>query len=336
MKEPEIIQEEKKNQNFTIAVICPSCGSGISFIEGNTKVTCRHCGLSHIVVGRGGLKKFYIPKRIEREKAIGAVKKLVKKKETDEGVRMSVRLIDAKLVYVPFYKVKVKGGGWYIGEKPQKTLSGGVQAENGEIIVPKIPREKVTGSYSKEISYFTPALNITELGMFAVSTQSSALELHIFNHDLISPKWMVFDAVKDPKAASREARAALSSSARPTEFPLLYFEAKKISEDISQIFYPLWIVRFLYGGEAVRVVVDGIRGNIIKARLPSRKRTNIIPGILILSVLAFFLTLFPMITMLVFLLLISAPLILGKKRQFLSSLNRFFIRPWEEEEIVIG
>ena len=222
MKEPEITQEKKGNQNFTIAVICPSCGSGISFVEGNTKVTCGHCGLSHIVVGRGGLKKFYIPKRIERSQAIGAVKGLVRKKETDEGSRMSVRLIDAKLVYVPFYKVKVKGGGWYIGEKPAKILPGGMQTEDGEVIVPKIPREKVTGSYSKEISYFTPALNISELGMFAVSTQSSALELHIFNHDLISPKWMVFDAMKDSRVASREAWAALSSSARPTEFPLIY------------------------------------------------------------------------------------------------------------------
>jgi hypothetical protein len=249
---------------------------------------------------------------------------------------MSVRLIDAKLVYVPFYKVKVKGGGWYIGEKPQKTLPGAMQTEDGEVIVPKIPREKVTGSYSKEISYFTPALNISELGMFAVSTQSSTLELHIFNHDLISPKWMVFDAMKDFRVASREAWAALSSSARPTEFPLIYFDVGKISEDISQIFYPLWIVRLLYGDEAVRVVVDGIRGNIIKARLPRRKRTNIVPGILILSVLAYFLTIFPMITMLVFLFLISAPLILGKKKQFMSSLNRLFIRPWEEEEIVIG
>ncbi len=336
MKETEITEQGKKNRNFTIAVICPSCGSGISFIEGYTKVSCKHCGLSHIVVGSGGLKNFYIPKMIERPQAIGVVKNLVKKKETDEMARMVVRLIDAKLVYVPFYKVKIKGGGWYIGEKPAKVLSGGMQTEDGEVIIPKIPREKVTGCYSKEINYFTPALNVTELGMFGVSTQSSVLELHIFNPALISPKWMVFDAVKDPRAASREAWAALSSSARPTGFPLTYFEANKISEDLSQIYYPLWIVRFLYGSEAIRVVVDGIRGNIIKARLPKRKRTNIVPGILILSVFAFFLTLFPMISMLVFLFLITAPLILGKKKQFLSSLNRFFIRPWEEEEIVIG
>lgn len=336
MKDIEITKETKKGQNFTIAVICPSCGSGISFVEGYTRVTCSHCGLSHIVVGSGGLKNFYIPKMVERSQAIGAVKKLVKTKTTDEKNRMSVRFIDAKLVYVPFYKVKIRGGGWYIGEKPGKTLPGGMQTEDGEVIVPRISREKVTGSFFKELGYFTPALNITELGMFGVSTQSSTLELHIFDSDLISPKWMVFDAIKDSRAASREAWAMLVSSAKPTEFVLKYFEADKISEDLSLIYYPLWVVRLLYSGEAVRVVVDGIRGNIKKARLPRRSRTNIVPGILILSVLAYFLTIFPMITMLVFLLLITAPLFLGQKRLFMSSLNRFFIRPWEEEEIVIG
>jgi ribosomal protein S27E len=320
---------------FTIAVHCPGCGSGIDFVEGVTTVACAHCGMSHIIFGTGGIKRFYIPRRASRSAAVASVKKLVEKSLADEGQRMAVRMIDAKLVYVPFFRVKLRGGGWYIAhETTAAPKSVGVD-ENGQPIYIHPVKKKTNGVFVKEGTYFSPAIDISDLGKFGISTKSSVLKLHILKDEDQKTRGMFFDPVKDPEAAVREAWSMLVGAARPTDVTLDYFEAEKISEELSQIYHPLWIVRFLLGEHAVRVVVDGVSGEIVRARIPIRSRVNLLPGVLISGTTAFLIAALKQFFVPLLLLGAFIFFLLPDRSRITRFFYKHIVKPWDDGEVVI-
>lgn len=329
--------------SFTIAVQCPGCGSGIDFVEGATIVACAHCGMSHFIFGAGGIKRFYIPRRASRTQAVASVKKLVEKSLADEGQRMAVRMIDAKLIYVPFFRVKMRGGGWYIAHEAVSTPKSVGVDENGQPIYVHPIKKKTNGVFIKEGTYFSPAIDISDLGKFGISTKSSILKLHILRDEDQKTKGMFFDPVKDPEAAVREAWAMLVGAARPNNMTLEYFEAEKVSEELSQIYHPLWVVRFLLGDHAVRVVVDGVSGEIVKARIPIRSRVNLLPGVLIAGTAAFLIVilrqllfLVPILIVPVLIVVLSLLLVMPDKSKITRFFYKHIVRPWKDGEVVIG
>jgi ribosomal protein S27E len=322
---------------FTIAVTCPSCGGAITFIEGRTKVVCKHCGLSYVVLGNEGLKRYYIPKMVRREEALRSLRKFVKSKIIDEERKRDVRLIDAKLAYVPVYRVKVKGGGVYIGMEEREVIYQKPAPETNEVIIVKKPKKFVNGTVLKQMSYFVPALDVSEFGVFGISTKSSVLKLHVFDEDLVSAKWMVFDPLEEPEIALEKAWAVLSSSLKPQGLNLLYFELQKVKEEISQIYYPLYLVRFLLDGVAIRAVVDGLGGDVIRARIPKKNvEFNPVPGVLVLSLVAFILTLFPGIYFAIPVFSIVVFLTIFGINRFLRTVNILFFPSTESEDYTVG
>ena len=146
---------------------------------------------------------------------------------------------------------------------------------------------------------------------------------------------MFFDPVKNPDAAIREAWAMLVGGVRPSGVKLEYFEAEKVSEELSQIYHPLWIIRFLLGDHAVRVVVDGISGKIVRARIPIRSRINLLPGVLIAGTTALLIAVLKQFF--IALLIVGAFIFFMQPDR--SRITRFFykhiVRPWEDGEVVI-
>ncbi len=337
MEQQNISTENLTMEAFTIAVTCPSCGSAISFIEGKTKLVCEHCGLSYLVLGSGGLKRYYIPKIVRREGALKSLKEFVKSKTIDKGEKANVRLIDAKLVYVPIYRVKVKGGGLYIGMEGKDVIYLELPPESGGERIARNHREFVNGTILKEMNYFVPGLDVSEFGRFGIATKSSVLKLHIFDEDLVSAKWMVFDPIEEPEIALKKAWAVLSSSLKPQGLHLQYFELQKVLEEISLIYYPLYLVRFFINGEAIRAVVDGLSGNVIKARIPKkRKKFNPLPGIWVLSLVAFILTLFPGIYFAIPVFSIMVLFAIFGRNSVLRTVNVLLFPSTENEDYTIG
>lgn len=135
----------------------------------------------------------------------------------------------------------------------------------------------------------------------------------------------------------------LVGAARPNNMTLDYFEAEKVSEELSQIYHPLWVVRFLLGDHAVRVVVDGVGGEIVKARIPIRSRVNLLPGVLIAGTAAFLIAilkqllfLVPILIVPVLIVVLSVLLIMPDKSKITRFFYKHIVRPWEDGEVVIG
>lgn len=328
----------REGSRFTIALNCPSCGAGISFNEGSTKVICGHCGLSHMVTGEKGLLRYYIPNRIKGSEVAVRVRRFLAETGMDKGSDRTPHFIDAHLAYVPFFRIKVIGGGWYIGQTVGQVVSWTQTGAQEEIAMSHEASKKVIEGFFKDLVYFTPAVDTSEMGLIGVWAKLMVLELVPFDQEKAiaeSIEGEVYSAMKDHDTASREAWATLSASARPAGMNLEYFEAEKVAEQITMIHYPVWIVRFLLGRVPRRIVVDGLGGDIIFAHVSKKRGVRMIPGILMLAAVAWTIVMFPVALVVPVLILIGLIIFKGTN-WFLSVLGRLFIYPWHREEVVIG
>ncbi|MBN2224409.1 MAG: hypothetical protein JW765_07005 [Deltaproteobacteria bacterium] len=328
----------RRQSRFTIAIICPSCGAGISFAEGSTKVVCDHCGLAHMVVGEKGLLRYYIPNRKKSSEAAARVRRFLAQKGMDSGSGRTPHFIDANLAYVPFFRVQAVGGGWYIGRTVGQVVKWTQTGAQEEIAVSHEVEKKVVEGFLKDLVYFTPAVDVSDMGLIGIWAKSMMLELVPFDLDRAAVGDMegqVFSAVKDHDTARREAWATLSASARPAGMNLEYYEAEKVVEQVTMIHYPVWIVRFLLGRMPRRIVVDGVGGDIIFAHMAKKRRVRTIPGILTLAVVVLVSVTVP-IALVVPAVAIMTLTVFRGVGWLLSVLGRLFLYPWERQEVIIG
>jgi hypothetical protein len=325
---------ESTGSLFTVALTCPSCGAGLGFVEGSTRVVCDHCGLAHMVVGRKGELSYWIPNKLARHDAADRVRDLVSDRKGKETAGGAVHFIDSRLFYVPFFRASVTGGGWYIGKMAGLDYEWKESRNHQEIVVPREVNKEVMEGFFKELSYFTPAVDVSEMGLIGLWARSTALELLPFDPDAVA-EGEVLTPLKDREATAREAWATLIASTKPAAMSLDYFEAEKVTEEIAMINYPVWIVRFLYEGSPTRVAVDGVGGDILFARVPKKGGARALPGLLILALIAFITTTAP--PALVFVVAVALYLLVFKGWNWLwGRILRLFVAPWTGGEVAIG
>ncbi len=328
----------RQHSRFTVAITCPSCGAGISFAEGSTKVVCRHCGLSHMVVGEKGILRYCIPNRKKGSEAAARVRRILAETGMDKGKDRTPHFIDARLVYVPFFRIKVIGGGWYIGCTPGQAVTWTQTGGQEEIAVAREVEKRVVEGFLKDLVYFTPAVDVSDMGLIGIWAKSMMLELVPFDLDKAAAGDMegeVFSPVKGHDTARREAWATLSASARPAAMTLEYFEAEKVAEQVVVIHYPVWIVRFLLGRAPRRIIVDGVGGDIIFAHVTGKRRIRTIPGILTLAGIVLLSTTYPIVLVAPAVAIMMLTVTKGPG-WLLSAIGRLFLSPWERQEVVIG
>jgi len=281
-------QFSEKKTLFTIAIVCPSCGVSLSFREGNTKVVCSHCGSSYMIIGLSGVKRFFIPERISRGDALAAVSALLRKKEEGEKEKSSIELVSSNLVFFPLYRIATTGALYHIAEKPESTLmmTADRGGDAGEVLYKK-PKEVHAEVTVREGNFFTPAGGAAETGVPGIATTSQILELHNLNIRELSNRGAVFTPMTEVKTAERRAWASFIASAHMGNANVIFQDYEEISEDVSQIYYPLWMVRFFVDDMAHLVTVDGVGGSIIKANILRKTKTNPVPALLFLGAISF-------------------------------------------------
>ncbi len=324
------IVQDQAGSFFTVALTCPSCGAAVSFAEGSTKVVCAHCGLSYMVVGKKGDLQYWIPGRLTKSESTRPVGEFLEK--TRDG--RAVHFVDSRLVYVPFFRVKIKGGGWYIGSGMGTDYTWTETGDQQVVVISKEVKKNIVEGFFRDISFIVPAVDISELGLIGLWVKSMALELLPFDPDVIS-EGTVYSPLKAPQAAAQEAWATLVAAAKPAGMMVDYFEAEKVTEEISMIHYPLWIVRFLIDDAPRRMVVDGLSGDILNAHIPKKTTAATAPGIVTLALIALAATTLPIL--LVFPCLVALYCIVFKGWDwFWGMIVRLFIFPWAGEEAPVG
>lgn len=235
---------------------CPRCGGMVPIPEGQVIVICPFCELRSVVRGEKGVRRYQTPCRIDREQAIAAFRRFLSGNwAIARDATRQAQLEEAMLVHLPFWAAWGRGLGWTFGRKQ-------VGSGNSKHYEPREVR------VVEEMSWNGAACDVGEFGVSRISLDGRPLEP--FAPDQLHRTGMVFEPIGSAREALETARQTFENQV----------DTRAHLDDISQsfvrivrprlglLYYPLWVIRYLYHGRSFQMVVDGFNGDILYGKAP--------------------------------------------------------------------
>ncbi len=235
---------------------CPNCGGMVPIPEGQVIVKCPFCDMRSFVKGERGLRHYQVQQKVPREAAVKAMGQFFTRNfAIARDVSRRAQVTEVFMAYLPFWVVWERMAGWAFGQ---------VRVGSGDHSHYE-PREiKIV----EETTWDGAACDTGEFGVNEVPLTTQALEP--FNPDQLHASGMVFEPVNsfsDAKAAAQAStEAKVRSKARLERISQIF--VRSFRQRFGLVFYPLWIIRYLYRGRAFQVVVDGYSGQVLYGKAP--------------------------------------------------------------------
>jgi LSD1 subclass zinc finger protein len=117
-------------RRVVVSTECPTCGAPLDFSEGSNAVRCAHCRSNLLVTGRRQVLTYFIPARIEPQKARAQAALALKRAKTQ------VTSLEPKLYFVPFYRMTAQDFIWAKPEpKPLPPRSFGSEGDDAAAVL---------------------------------------------------------------------------------------------------------------------------------------------------------------------------------------------------------
>jgi len=248
---------------------CPNCGGMVPIPEGQIIVQCPYCDLRSFVRGERGLRRYQAPLQVDRQKAIGAMRKfLTSKMAIARDAPKRAHLHEAFVVYLPFWTVWARVAAWVFGEK--KVGSG-----NNARYKPREVR------VVQEMTWNGAACDVGEFGVNRIPPVKQDLEP--FDPDVLHSAGLVFEPVNSASDARHAAENQFQEQVRQKAGldRLGQVFIRTMRERLGLVYHPLWIMRYLYRERSFQVVVDGATGDVLYGKAPGN--TIYRAGILVLG-----------------------------------------------------
>jgi hypothetical protein len=235
---------------------CPNCGGMVPIPEGQAIVICPYCDLRSMVRGERGLRRYQVPRRVEREQALQALHGFFSAHRAiapDAARRSSLE--EAFVAYIPFWASWARVLGWIFGQKRER------RGDNTYYE----PREI---RFAQDLSWTRAACDVGEFGVDVIPLTNQPMEP--FDPAALHASGMVFE----PVGSASQARAAamhefdekVQSSARLDRVAQVF--TRSVRQRMGLVYYPLWVLRYRYRGRAFQVVVDGYSGQVLYGKAP--------------------------------------------------------------------
>ena len=239
----------------TKGLACPRCGGVVEIPEGQVIVHCSYCDLRSIVRGERGVYRYQISARATREQALQALKSFFGNFAIARDVRSRAKVSEVFLTFLPFWVLWGKALGWAFG---QKQVGSGDQ-KRYEAREVKIVKEMVwTGA----------ACDVGEFGVQQIQLTNQPLE-H-YHSEALHASGMVFEPVGSvsdaQQAAEKDFQNKVSNAANLDRLAQLFI--RFVKNRFGLVYYPLWVIRYLYRDRAFQVVVDGYSGKVLYGKAP--------------------------------------------------------------------
>ena len=234
---------------------CPRCGGVVSVPDGQVIVRCPACDFRSIVRGDVGVRRYQIPLRASREQAISALHSFFNNFAIAMDAKSKSQVSEVFVAHLPFWTLWGRALGWVLGEKEV----GDSKNRHYE------PREV---KVMQEMVWTGAACDVGEFGVDQVQLTNQPLEP--FNGDALHANGMVFEPVGSLTDARQSAEEnferKVSSSAGLDRVSQAF--VRLVNQRFGLVYYPLWIVRYLYRDRAFQVVVDGFTGKVLYGKAP--------------------------------------------------------------------
>jgi hypothetical protein len=265
-------------------VTCPACGGEQDMREGVRTFNCKYCGSLLVTKGVDGPVKYYVPNNLQRNIAIqNTFHWLGKGLSKARRLKTGSKIEDAFLVYIPYWRVRADVIGWVFGRE-RRTRTVGNRVETYYVDVEK----KILQTYDKTYA----ACDVAELGVRKVNLAGD--KMLPVNFEELQTQGMLFNIVSSETeitdAAEKEFIEAAVRTAKVDQITFQHNDLVRPSVNI--VYYPLWVVRYVFQGRTYQVVVDGEDGTICYGKAPGNNLYRAVVGIFGTAVGSFLLTLF--------------------------------------------
>jgi hypothetical protein len=169
--------------------------------------------------------------------------------------RSKAQVSEVFLVHLPFWAAWGRGLGWIFG---QESVRRNDRREYR-------PREiKVV----QELNWNTAACEVGEFGVNRIMLDGRPLEP--FEPENLHRTGMVFEPVGSAEVALEMARVDFENKIRSKGNldRVNQVFVRIIRPRLGLVYYPLWVVRYLYRGRAFQVAVDGYSGQVLYGKAP--------------------------------------------------------------------
>lgn len=239
---------QTKSQGLT----CPNCNGVVPVPEGVRVVTCPFCQMRSLVQGERGVQRFQIRNRIDRQRAMTAVTGFFSGMNKARDLKKSADIKEIFLIYLPYWRAHAFVAGWLFG----RVKSGKDSTKPVEVEV------------MDEMLWNDAAADVSEFGVQSVSAAKSDLEP--YDSEILHAEAMVFQPVESRDDALREAQSHFLYRGRQKQrLNQKFFEKfHYLRQQLSLVYYPLWVARYEYRGRNYQVVVDGISAEVLYGKAP--------------------------------------------------------------------
>lgn len=269
-----------KKEKVVRGITCPSCGGALDLKEGLRNFNCKYCGTLLVARGESGTIKYHVPKKINRDTAIQKARQwLGSGLSKAKGLQSNSKIDEAFLTYIPYWRVRADVVGWVFGQE-QKSTSNGTTYEDKEI--------KIQRTYDSTF----PACDVAELGVKKINLEGD--EILPVNFEDLQAQGMMFNIISSEEEIVNKAKAHfVDDSRKSASIDRVSFEHMDlVREDVNIIYYPLWVIRYVFANRTYQVVVDGEDGTICYGKAPGSTLYRAIAGIFATAAGMFLATLF--------------------------------------------
>jgi hypothetical protein len=245
-----------KERDSVHGLACPNCGGVVPVPEGQVIVRCPYCDLRSLVRGERGLQRYQVARRVDRERAETALNQFLTSSRAIAGEAAKTAQLDEVFVaYLPFWVTWARVLGWVLGQ--EKVGSGdNARYEPREIKI------------AEEMDWNGAACDVGEFGVDTLPLTDQPLEP--FEADTLHAAGLVFepvgslsDAITASESDFNERVRRMASLDRVAQVFVRFLRRR-----LGLVYYPLWVLRYLYRGRAFQVVVDGYSGKLLYGKAP--------------------------------------------------------------------
>jgi hypothetical protein len=246
----------EKEKDTLHGLACPQCGGMVPIPEGEVIVKCPYCDLRSMVRGERGLHRYQVPKSIDRDQALVSLRGfLTRSRAIAMNAAKDSRLSEAFIAYLPFWTSWARLLGWVFGQK---------RVSSGKSTTYRPKEVKI----AQDMVWNGAACDVGEFGVNAVPLTTQPLEP--FNPVTLHETGLVFEpvgSISDARtAAANDFNNRLREGAKLDRIGQIF--SRSVRQRMGLVYYPLWVMRYLYRGRSFQVVVDGYSGQVLYGKAP--------------------------------------------------------------------
>lgn len=236
----------------TSGLTCPNCGGVVLVPEGARIVTCPFCDMRSLVQGEGGVRRWQVAAKLQRDQALDAVNGFFTGLNKARDLKRQAEVREMFLIYLPYWHVEASVAGWLFG----RVKSGDDSTKPVEVEI------------MEDMGWNDAAVDVSEFGVHRIAVSQEALQP--YDAQRLHAEGMVFEPVESPTDALKEARQHFTHRGRSKrKLKETYFERFHILRPrLSLVYYPLWVARYQYRSRSYQVVVDGVQGDVLYGKAP--------------------------------------------------------------------